>query len=143
MNKVKEKVSKVNKYNYFNKEKYIFVELKDIKPSQLYINSEKLSKVLKWFNPKDYNSYEPIPIKELDGELIFTDGHTRAYAAYLKGVKTIKVYFDEDELDWNLYRTCVKWCSLENIKSIKDLKNRIITPKEYELLWIKRCENIN
>ena len=143
MNKVKEKVSKVNKYNYSNKGKYIFMDLKDIKPSQLYINSEKLNNVLKWFNPKDYNSYDPIPIKELGGEVIFTDGHTRAYAAYLKGVKTIKVYFDEDELDWNLYRTCVKWCSLENIKSIKDLKNRIITPKEYELLWIKRCENIN
>lgn len=139
MNKLKTEVSKIN---YYSKDKYIFMDLSYIKPSQLYISSKKLNNVLKWFNPKDYNSYEPIPIKELDGKLIFTDGHTRAYAAYLKGVKTIKVYFDEDELDWNLYRTCVNWCSLENINSIKDLKNRIVSEKDYKVLWIKRCESL-
>ncbi len=139
MNKLNTEVSKIN---YYSKDKYIFMDLSYIKPSQLYISSKKLNNVLKWFNPKDYNSYEPIPIKKLDGKLIFTDGHTRAYAAYLKGVKTIKVYFDEDELDWNLYRICVNWCSLENINSIKDLKNRIVSEKDYEVLWIKRCESL-
>ena len=88
MNKLNTEVSKIN---YYSKDKYIFMDLSYIKPSQLYISSKKLNNVLKWFNPKDYNSYEPIPIKKLDGKLIFTDGHTRAYAAYLKGVKTIKV----------------------------------------------------
>lgn len=123
-------------------QKYIIMNLKDIQPSQLYINSQKLENVLKWFNPSDYNSYDAIPIKNLNGKIIFTDGHTRAYATYIKGFENIKVYWDEDELDWEAYQICVDWCSSEGIKTIKDLKSRVISPAEYEMLWIERCKNI-
>ncbi|MCY6960233.1 hypothetical protein [Clostridium brassicae] len=123
--------------------KEFIMDLNDIQPSQLYINSQKLHNVLKWFKPNEYNSYDAIPIKNLNGKIIFTDGHTRAYASYLKGVQTIKVYWDEDELDWNAYEICVEWCNLEGIKSIYDLKNRVINPDEYKILWIERCEKIH
>ena len=87
--------------------------------------------------------YDAIPIKNLNGKVIFTDGHTRAYAAYMGGLKTIKVYWDEDELDWEAYQICVDWCNLEGIKLIEDLKNRIISPTEYEILWLKRCKDMH
>ena len=116
------------------------MNLEDIQPSQLYINSQKLENVLKWFNPKDYTSYDALPVKNLFGKVIFTDGHTRAYASYQAGVKTIKVYWDEDELDWDLYQTCVHWCNLEGVNSIKDLEKKIIGPEEYKTLWIDRCK---
>ena len=123
--------------------KDILMKLKDIQPSQLYINSQKLENVLKWFTPSNYYSYDAIPIKKLNGKVIFTDGHTRAYARYIKGIKTIKVYWDEDELDWNAYQICVDWCKSEGINSIEDLKGRIIEPNKYEILWIGRCRNMH
>ena len=119
------------------------MNLKDIQPSQLYISSQKLDNVLEWFKPDQYDSYDAIPIKNLNGKVIFTDGHTRAYAAYIGGLKTIKVYWDEDELDWEAYQVCVDWCNFEGIKLIEDLKNRIISPAEYEILWLKRCKNMH
>ncbi|MGV8982606.1 hypothetical protein [Clostridium sp.] len=118
--------------------KCILMNIKDIQPSQLYINSQKLKNILKWFTPTDYESYDAIPIK-----IIYTDGHTWAYAAYIKGVKTIKVYWDEDELSWNAYQICVDWCNTEGINSIEDLKDRVIEPNEYEILWYDRCRNMH
>lgn len=122
---------------------YILMEVKAIQPSQLYISKQKLENVLKWFNPIDYDSYDAIPIKNLNGKIIFTDGHTRAYAAYLKGAKNIKVYFDEDELDWDAYKICVDWCNSEGIKAVEDLKERVINQSDYEVLWIERCRNMH
>lgn len=122
---------------------YILMEVKAIQPSQLYISKQKLENVLKWFNPIDYDSYDAIPIKKLNGKIIFTDGHTRAYAAYLKGAKNIKVYFDEDELDWEAYQICVDWCNSEGIKAVEDLKERVINQSDYEVLWIERCRNMH
>ncbi|MBB6217052.1 hypothetical protein HNQ80_003157 [Anaerosolibacter carboniphilus] len=63
-----------------------FIDLKKIQPSQLFINSDKLHNILEWFNPSDWSAVEGIPVKQLN---IFTDGHTRAYAAHLKGISYI------------------------------------------------------
>lgn len=117
----------------------ILMSLKDIQPSQLYISSRKLGDILEWFEPSDFSNYDAIPIKDLNGKIIFTDGHTRAYAAYLKGVQTLKVYWEEDDLDWALYQMCVDWCNEEGIYTIGDLEGRVIEPDEYEILWIDRC----
>ena len=62
--------------------KTFMMRLDNIQPSQLYISSEKLSEVMKTFNPNDSNSIEPIPIKRLGNDIIFVDGHTRAFAAF-------------------------------------------------------------
>ncbi|MBZ9625060.1 hypothetical protein G9F71_019645 [Clostridium sp. FP2] len=120
--------------------KEIIMNLYEIQPSQLYVNSMKLQKVLSWFKPEDINSYEAIPIKKLNNKIIFTDGHTRAYAAYLNGINEIKVYWDEDDLDWDAYQICVDWCINENINSIVDLEKRIISDEEYKVLWLQKCK---
>ena len=80
-----------------------------------------------------------MPVKELDGELILTDGHTRALVAYLKGLKKIKFVWEDVELDWDVYRLCVKWCKKEGIFKIKDLKDRMINEEDFHRLWCKRC----
>ena len=74
--------------------------LDEIQPSQLFINAGKLSQVIKRFDPPIPESLEPVPVKELDGEVIFTDGHTRAFTAFLHGLTEIRVFWDEDNLDW-------------------------------------------
>ena len=119
----------------------IFVmKLDEIQPSQLFINSEKLSRVMKALGPLRPETLEPVPVKNLGNQVIFTDGHTRAFAGYLCGLSEVRVFWDEDNLDWEAYEICVGWCKKQGILTIADLKDRVVDPEEYEVLWLKRCE---
>jgi hypothetical protein len=90
-------------------------------------------------NPTEF---EPLPVKKLAGKIIFTDGHTRALALYLKGYTEIKAVWDEDDLDWKAYENCLRWCEQEKIFSIADLQNRILSKKDYENKWLLRCRKM-
>jgi ParB-like chromosome segregation protein Spo0J len=63
-----------------------------IQPTQLYISSEKLDTVMKNLRRNKPLIVEPIPIKKLDGQVVFVDGHTRAFAAFLLGLSEIPVW---------------------------------------------------
>lgn len=121
--------------------KSLMMKLDMIQPSQLYICAEKLKAVMQTLKAKP-ESMEPIPIKKLGNEIIFVDGHTRAFAAYLRGETEVKVYWEDEELDWEAYAICVEWCEKEGIRTIADLKNRIVNEKEYRELWLNRCEEM-
>jgi len=118
------------------------IDIDEVQPSQLYISAEKLRNVKEHFHSRKPETMEPLPVKRLGSEIIFTDGHTRALVAYLAGFKKVRVYWDEDDLDWGAYEICVKWCKEEGIRSIGDLKDRIVGPEEYEILWLKRCRRM-
>ena len=91
----------------------------DIQPSQFYISEEKLEQIRRWFKPGDLSGFEAVPVKELDGQVIFTDGHTRAYAAWLAGLERIPLVWDEDELDWEAYRLCADAVSYTHLDVYK------------------------
>lgn len=116
--------------------------LKDLQPSQFYISQAKLSNIQAWFHKDDLSNFEPLPVKVLDGIPILTDGHTRAVAAILAGLESVPLVYDEDELDWNLYRYCVEQCTQKGIHSPYDLVDRVISANEYEEKWIGWCEQI-
>lgn len=120
--------------------KTFMMKLNKIQPSQLYISSEKLSTIMKTYDPNKPESIEPIPIKKLGDEIIFVDGHTRAFAAFLHDLSEVPVYREDEELDWHAYRICVGWCKKHGIHTIADLKNRVVPHKDYEKLWYRRCE---
>ena len=122
--------------------KVFMMKLSEIQPSQLYICSEKLSEVMKAFNTVDPKMMEPIPVKKLGSDIIFVDGHTRAFAAFLCGFSEVPVYWEYEELDWDAYKICVEWCRREGIRTIADLKNRVVLQREYEKLWYKRCKRM-
>ena len=122
--------------------KTFMMKLSEIQPTQLYISSEKLSKTMKTFNPNKPESIEPIPIKKLGKQTIFVDGHTRAFAAFLHNLTEVPVYWEDEELDWNEYKICVGWCKKERIRTIADLKDRVIPQEDYEKLWYRRCEKM-
>jgi hypothetical protein len=115
------------------------MRLDGIQPSQLYISTEKLAKIMKGFDRSSYRSLEPIPIKKLSDDIIFVDGHTRAFAAFLDGLSEVPVYWECEELDWEAYEICVKWCKDAGIRTIADLKNRVVMKDDYEVLWLNRC----
>ena len=118
--------------------KILFMKLDEIQPSQLYISSDKLSNVMKNF-PSRPASIEPIPVKKLRNQIIFVDGHTRAYAAFQCAFSKVPVYWEDEELDWEAYEICVNWCKAEGIYTIADLKDRVISHQQYEKLWYERC----
>jgi hypothetical protein len=115
------------------------MRLNEIQPSQLYINREKLEIVMGMIEQGQSSSLGPIPIKELDGEIISTDGHTRALALHMKGSEEVDVEWEDLEWDWDAYRVCVVWCKEEGIRSIADLADRIIDSADYQVLWLERC----
>ncbi len=122
--------------------KFFLKRLDEIQPSQLFISSGKLCQVMERLDSPMPEFLDPIPVKELDNCLIFTDGHTRAFAAFLFGITEIRVFWDEDDLDWEAYRICVEWCRTEGIFTIADLKDSVISTDEYELLWHNRCREM-
>ncbi len=112
--------------------------LDEIQPSQLYISSRKLKSVMKNFATKP-SLMEPIPVKKLGHRIVFVDGHTRAFAAFLHRFPKVSVYWEDEELDWEEYEICVGWCLEEKIYTIDDLKNRVVSHQEYKKLWYERC----
>lgn len=119
------------------------MDIMDIQPSQLYISQSKLQHVYEWFDPEELILFEPIPIKKLNGKIIFTDGHTRAYAAYMAGMKQLLVCWDADDLDWEAYQKCVDQCNLEHIYNISDMHNRVVNDEQYKLLWNDWCDKMH
>ena len=113
--------------------------LTDIQPSQLYICTAKLADVLASWDPPHLGTLPPIPIKALNGRIVATDGHTRAFAAYCCGFSEVPVVWDEDDLDWEAYQICVDWCLAEGIRTAMDLEGRLLAPEDYDVLWLGRC----
>ncbi|MFW9808045.1 MAG: hypothetical protein ACFFE6_01585 [Candidatus Thorarchaeota archaeon] len=113
-----------------------------IQPSQLYISQTKLNTVLEAIEQNQTQMLEPIPIKEIDGDLVSTDGHTRAVAWLLSGNEYVDVEWEDEDLDWEAYRICVQWCKAEGITTIVDLKQRVISHENYEVLWYGRCKQM-
>ena len=118
------------------------MKMSQIQPSQLYINQERLSEVIVALDQLKPDLIKPIPVKKLGEKIVLTDDHTIALAAFLRGVSEVRVYWEEDELDWNAYEICVQWCEKEGVRTIADLKNRVVSPKEYEALWVNRCKKM-
>lgn len=117
--------------------------LDGIQPSQLFINAEKLNKVLSSIDFSRVANLPAVPVVELGESIVYTDGHSRAFAAHLNGLQQIMVYWDKDRLDWHAYEICVNWCRENGINTISDLENRVVSPLEYNEKWIKRCRAIH
>jgi len=114
----------------------------DIQPTQLFISDAKLTDIQQWLNPENNCNYDPIPVKKLNGKIIYVDGHTRASALYKLGIKKIRVIWEPDEWDWDAYQICVDWCVNEGITNISHLHHRILNSEQYEQLWHDRCREM-
>jgi len=115
-----------------------------LRPSQLYVSAEKLAAVLERVDG-DTSDHEfgPLPVYEFDGERRLTDGHTRAFAAYLTGAESVRVESDESlpaAYDIELYRECLAWCETEGVERIPDLVGRVLGPEAFERNWLDRCQ---
>ncbi|MBS4537643.1 hypothetical protein GOQ27_04160 [Clostridium sp. D2Q-11] len=112
------------------------ISIEDIQPSQLYISEEKLSNVSNWLDSKEKVI---IPIVKINDTYVSTDGHTRLVQAYINGYKNVFVYNDTD-VNPETSKVFVNWCRDEGISGIKELADRLLCQKEYEVKWIGRCQ---
>jgi hypothetical protein len=139
------------------------VVLDALHPSQLFLCETKLLAILEWFDLDD-PEYEPLPVAEIDGELVLLDGHHRAFVARLAGADDVRVVRaargssrrssplarSADSLplvrasegaDLAPYRTCVEWCEESGVESVGDLAGRVLDRASYEEKWIERCHD--
>jgi hypothetical protein len=124
-------------------EQPFLLRLDEIQPTQLYINARKLDILEAKYPPGTEANIDPVPVKMLRGKIVYTDGHTRAYIAWKRGLESIDVVWDDADLDELTYETCLGWCESEKIFTIADLNNRIIDDEAYQVLWIARCQAID
>ena len=117
-----------------------FLKFDEIQPSQIFISRKRLNRIRELFKTDQQGTLDPIPVKEIDGELVSTDGHSRGLAWYLNGYDEVEVEWEDLEMDWDLYRVFVRWCKEEGITSIPKLESRIISDDEFQRLWIERCQ---
>ena len=68
-----------------------------------------------------------------------TDGHTRAVAAIRAGLNSVPLMWDDD-LDWDMYRACVRACQEQKVLSPVDLLMRIISDEDYKEKWDTWCD---
>lgn len=117
------------------------VAMEEPQPSQLYIDAERMRTALDWFD-FDTLAYDPIPVVHLDNALVITDGHTRAFLAYLGGANSIEMVEapDEQALNTALYRACVEWCRAELVTQIADFTGRVVSRETFLEKWVTRCE---
>jgi hypothetical protein len=116
------------------------VPLVTLQPSQLFISARKLARVER--RRPTIADTEPIPIKRLGRSIVMTDGHTRAVAAVRAGLKRVPVYWEDEELSWDMYRVCVRWCRRAGIRTPVALAQRIVPHSDYERLWYERCSRM-
>lgn len=115
-------------------------KLRELQPSQFYISEKKLRDVERWLDPKYLSAFPPIPVKVLDGVPVMTDGHTRAVAALRAGLDAAPLVWEEDELDWEMYRRCVTACRERRVYSPADLLSRIVSEEDYAEKWDRWCD---
>lgn len=113
------------------------INIEEITPGQLTVSEAKVDRVNTWIEkPEDI----VVTCVEIGDKIVCIDGYSRLVAAYTKGFKYVYAYLEPDNDNTEFYKTCMEWCKEENIFTVKDLTNRIVTPKEHERLWIKRCQ---
>ena len=116
--------------------------------SQIYLSAFKIAAVEAWLDPQQIDRLYPLPVLDFgDGRYTLTDGHSRAYVAWKKGILEIPVYADRDPLvtstlGQRLYRQDLLWCARFGLRSVADLSHRILSAEDYDRLWRGRWDRM-
>lgn len=123
-----------------------YFPLMELGLSQIYLNEDKIMAIEKWFNPEQMDMFEPLTVHDYgNGKYTLTDGHSRAFVAYKKGLTAIPIVYDNDEIvageiGQKLYKADIEWCNRFSLYNISHLEHRILSNDDYQRLWIERCD---
>jgi hypothetical protein len=116
------------------------IKLSELMPSQFLIDETKLADLLQNF---DMSQFSPIPVKEIEGVFMITDGHHRVCVADLMGYGNIPVVEEIENLDWEAYRQNMRDCLSRGVSSALDLKSHIVPSAEYHAVWDAYCDEVH
>ena len=122
-----------NMVKEFPKVELFEIPLKNIQPSQFYVDKSKKKEVGTFIHTKEDVI---IPLKKFGNEIVSMDGHTRMAVAAEKGLDTVLAFWSAEEADY-----------LEYFEK-KEKKRNIYTPHdltklehdEYEEKWNGFCD---
>lgn len=109
------------------------IDIKDIQPSQFYVDEDKVEAVRSFINN---NEDIIIPLVKINNEFISLDGHTRLYIASKLGYKQIYGFLTEADDYINYF---VAEAKKRNILTPFDLS--ILKHDIYEEKWNKFCDD--
>ena len=116
----------------YPKENIIEIELKNIQPSQFYVDRKKLSMIQEFIHEEKDIIIQAMPYQD---RYIALDGHTRLFLATLLGFH--KVYACMSTVDESIY-DFVNEAKRRKIYSPYDLIP--LSHEEYETLWNSYCD---
>ena len=120
------------------------IELLDLQPNNWYISREKLDRVREVWERGLQDNLPPVLVSYIDGQASLIDGHSRAYAAYERGVTKILAHIEDlNDIEGSseLYIHIHKEGPRQGISNIADLADRILEPEDYQRKWIGYCSN--
>lgn len=112
----------------------VTVALRDIQPSQFYVDEDKLEAVGSFIRSADDVIIQVVP---RENGFISLDGHTRAYLAVQRGWKAAKAVVSEtDDWVWAFVNEARK----RGVLSPADMK--LVSHAEYKVLWDDFCDEV-
>lgn len=112
----------------------VTVPLDRIRPSQFYIDEEKLAAVGTFIRSAEDIVIQVIPWED---RFVSLDGHTRLYLAAQRGYPSVNAVVSETD-DW--IRTFVREAERRGIRQPKDLI--LLDHARYEVLWNQYCDAV-
>lgn len=122
-----------NMVKEFPKVELFEIPLKNIQPSQFYVDKSKKKEVGTFIHTKEDVI---IPLKKFGNEIVSMDGHTRMAVAAEKGLDTVLAFWSAEEADYLEY--FVTEAQKRNIYTPHDLTK--LEHDEYEEKWNGFCD---
>lgn len=113
--------------------KLLTIPLRDIQPSQFYVDEEKIAAIRDFIRVEDDIIIQVLKHGE---RYISLDGHTRLYYAVMMGWTKVRAV---EETSGDYIYGFVEEAIKRNIHSPYDLQ--LVTHEEYEVKWNKFCDN--
>lgn len=110
------------------------IRLRDIQPSQFFIDEEKLSAVETFIHKPEDIVIQAMPYGE---RFISLDGHTRLYLAVRRGYDAVRAVLSETD-DW--VWTFVREAERRGICRPEDMM--LLPHDEYEIKWNRYCDDV-
>jgi hypothetical protein len=120
--------------------KQILMNLDRIQPSQLYINSSDLAQFIKDVKRPYLDFVGEIKVKQINGDFVYADDHIKPFAAYFLGMTEVKINCLEESSGDAELKKRVDWCRKDGIRTIADLRRRVVSSDDYINLWQSRIE---
>ena len=108
------------------------IPLKQIQPSQLYVDEEKITAIESFIHKPDDIIIQVLPH---EGRYISLDGHTRLYYAVMMGWNSIRAVVDTAG---DYIYGFVEEAQRRNIHAPKDME--LLSHREYEEKWNRFCD---